>query len=111
MPDPVLITDWVNTIINDMNLSNKTKEKLKKEIDGRESRDDYSKIDLFMQSEQMFGKEWFFGYGTLYRWRNEEKNNALRKFNHLSNKDEKFMYQIQNKLREKVEKYYSGLKE
>jgi hypothetical protein len=110
LPDPNLITDWVNDAINDMKVSNKTKERIKKEIDGRNPWDDYSKISLFMQSESLFGKEWFFGYGTLYRWRNGEEDNALRMFNYLSVKDEKLICQLQNMLREKVEKYYNGLK-
>lgn len=110
LPDPNLITDWVNDIINEMKISSKIKERIKKEIDGRESRDDDSKISLFMQSEGLFGKEWVFGYGTLYRWRPGEKDNTLRSFNILSYRDDKYIVTIQEELRKKVEKYYNGLK-
>jgi hypothetical protein len=106
LSDPNLITDWVDDIIGDMDMSNKIKARLKKEMDGREDRDDCSKISLFMNSESRFGKEWFYGYGSLYRWRNGEKDKAQKTFSRLSVRDEMLVYKIHDRLREKVEKYY-----
>lgn len=109
LPSPDLISDWVNEIINSMDISDSKKNKIKEKVDGREDRDDQSNIQGYMDIERLFGKEWFYGYGTLYRWRSGEKDNTLREFGYgyLSKNDEEIIEIIQSRLREKTKKYYA----
>ena len=44
--------------------------------------DSDSELDTYMRyNDHVFGKEWFHGMGTLYRWRPGEKNHALQLIN------------------------------
>lgn len=110
LPDPSLITLWANEVVNSIKVSDKTKTKIKKELDGREDRDDFSNIDLYMDSKAEFGKEWLYGYGTLYRWRNGFESSDMKREWHMkkyfNNQEQKILMQIQEKIKNKAELYF-----
>ena len=73
------------------------------------SRSEYSKLYYHLGNNDKFGNEWFYGYGTLYRWRNGEREKAQERINkHISKDNEKYVLILQNALKldfEKVEPF------
>lgn len=46
----------------------------------KNSKDEYSMIEKYLQFDiNRFGKEWFYGFGMLYRWRKGEKEQAEKR--------------------------------
>lgn len=39
-------------------------------------KDDYSDLERHIINDRIFGHEWFYGYGILYRWRDGENTKA-----------------------------------
>lgn len=60
------------------------------------SRDDCSDLEWRLRSDNVFGDEWFYGWGTLYRWRKEAKVKAKENINkYISEKEKQFIPIIQ----------------
>ena len=50
--------------------------------------DEYPKIKEHLNNSGIFGAEWFFGHGTLYRWRPDAREEAEKRVKkHLTTRD------------------------
>ena len=58
-----------------------------------------SEIDRYLRSKEKFGNEWFYGIGTLYRWREGEREKAeARVEKHISTRDKNNLKKLANAL-------------
>jgi len=56
----------------------------------RQSKDDYCQLEDYMRlCDYIFGSEWFYGFGTLLRWRPGEREKALKRIEKWINKEDK----------------------
>jgi hypothetical protein len=62
-------------------------------------KDESSPLEMYLNRENLFGSEWFYGYGTLYRWRSGEESAAIDRINKLiSKKEQHFISDIQSRI-------------
>lgn len=69
------------------------------------AKDDYSDLENRLSWDHIFGNEWFYGYGDLYRWRNGEREKALARVDkHIPKNYKRYIPVIQDALKLKFDK-------
>ena len=68
------------------------------------SKDEYSELeDHLRMADHIFGKEWFYGHGTLSRWRPGEKEKAQARIDtYLTKFEKECMSKLQKAIRIKA---------
>jgi len=62
-------------------------------------------------NEQKFGNEFFFGYGTLHRWRFGEREKALQNIEkYISKEDIQDLHKIEEYIRKKMNRNFDSFK-
>ena len=99
MPDAYKIIKSCKQVIRDIKVSKPFKDKVEKVLFG--TYDSYAPMENYMgHYDSRFGHEWFFGYGTLYRWRDGEREGAKSRVQqYLSTRDRGYFKKLQDAVR------------
>jgi hypothetical protein len=107
IPDLYRTNNHVISIINEL----KSKKKIPSNVADKilkhcwASKDEYSNLETRLTWNHIFGSEWFYGFGTLYRWRSGEKEKAqVRIDKYIPKSEKKFIPIIQDSLKLKTDK-------
>ena len=65
------------------------------------NRDEYSNLERYMrESKEVFGQEWFAGFGVLSRWRDGEREKAIERVNkYLTPSQKRYIKKVQDSIR------------
>lgn len=99
LPDPYRIGKQVYDIIYKISAPKTLKETIIENV--YSGKDEHSILENYMRlSDYIFGHEWFYGYGTLYRWREGKKEQAEKNIKkYISSIDMKYYKIIQDAIR------------
>ena len=76
-----------------------------------EAYDSYSDVHDYLTHKTKFGSEWFYGYGTLYRWRPGEREKAqARVEKHLTTRQKNYFAKLEKKLKLRNRKLIKAFK-
>jgi len=99
LPEPYRIRQAVSKVIEDMDAPKAFKKMVSEVVWA--CKDEYSRLEDHMRlSDYTFGHEWFYGYGTLYRWREGAREKAeanIKKY--VSASDMKYYKKLQDAIR------------
>ena len=74
IPDGYRICKVVRTAIDEIDVPKTFRSKILEVIWA--PKDEYSKLECYIHRDYIFGSEWFYGYGALYRWREGQRKKA-----------------------------------
>ena len=107
IPEKHRINKAVKKVLDELGLPKKFTEKVWKLVSS--GRDEYSILESYISNfDNRFGSEFFYGYGTLYRWREGEREKAEKRVQmYLSAGEKKCFEKIQEaiKIRKKIKPF------
>ena len=100
-------SDMMKTVIGELQTSQILPKSLKEHLVDicSSSRDYYSRLAEYTERDWMFGNEFFYGFGTLYRFRSEQTEKAALRIKKYMPKDQRpFITIIQDVVKKHIKK-------
>ena len=98
IPDGYRIRNAVRKAIEEIDVPKTFKNKILEVIWA--CKDEYCRLESYIHRDYIFGSEWFYGYGALYRWREGQKQKAEERVKkYISTRDKNNFKKLVDKIK------------